>query len=199
MTSNKLSDKINVHQKEFEERSAPQHNMAHINTMFTLKKHLHSQPPTQPSPTTTTTDNDKGVVWVNKRYIPNELRSTAPVPRHKFLNNPTTKRRHGNKVEWMKPIIDSPVSCYKRGENEYTFHKASPAKQCQEWSTLRQMLPSKGTASIKSPPQWGINSPDPPSTSFGVKRHRGRFPIINSSMTSYADAMHVTNRLFTFH
>ena len=83
--------------------------------------------------------------------------------------------------------------------HEYTFHKASPAKQCQEWSTLRQMLPSKGATSNKSPPQWGTNSPDPPSTLFNDRRDRTRFPKINSSMTSYADAMHVTNRLFTFH
>lgn len=76
-------------------------------------------------PKTTTTiynnnnNNDdhtnRDVVWVNKRYIPIELRSTAPVPRHKFLNNPTTTRRNGHEVEWMKPIIDSPVTCYKRG------------------------------------------------------------------------------------
>ena len=60
-------------------------------------------------------DGKGGVVWVNKRYIPIELRSTAPVPRHKFLNNPTTTQRNGHEVEWMKPIIDSPVTCYKRG------------------------------------------------------------------------------------
>ena len=144
-------------------------------------------------------DGEGGVVWVNKRYIPIELRSTAPVPRHKFLNNSgQTRQGSSDEKEWMKPIIDSSVTCYKRGPQEYAFHKASPASQCQEWSTLRQMLPSKGAPFRQSPPQWGTNPPDPP-TSIRTRERRTRFPIINSPMTSYADAMHVTNRMFTFH
>ena len=40
------------------------------------------------------------VVWVNKRYTPNELRSTAPVPRFKFLN-PTKLPSVAD--SWKKP------------------------------------------------------------------------------------------------
>ena len=141
----------------------------------------------------------KEVVWVNKRYIPTELRSTAPVPRHKFLND---KPQNGKAVtsaatikEWMKPIISPPINAYQRPSNDEQFSQSSPANQCQEWSTLRQMLPSKGTVSAKAPPLWGTGQAEP--ISFRAKR-KSRFPKINSPMTSYVDAAHVTNRLFTF-
>ncbi|XP_066935991.1 uncharacterized protein [Clytia hemisphaerica] len=140
----------------------------------------------------------KEVVWVNKRYIPTELRSTAPVPRHKFLNDKEKGKAAASAdtiKEWMKPIISPPITDYQRPSSEEQFSQSSHANQCQEWSTLRQMLPSKGTVSAKAPPQWGTGQSEP--ISFRIQR-KSRFPKINSPMTSYVDAAHVTNRLFTF-
>jgi len=135
------------------------------------------------------------VVWVNKRYVPIELRSTAPVPRHKLLNNKNITSE--SIATWRRPIIEPPIHSYKRQPNESLFQHSSPAYQCQEWSTLRQMLGSRGVVVKKSPPLWGTNQAEP--NTFDDGRRCSRFPVINSPMTSYVDAMHVTNRLFTLH
>ena len=144
---------------------------------------------------TTTYPQSNEVVWVNKRYIPIELRSTAPVPRHKLLNSENITSESTS--TWRRPIIEPPVHSYKRQAKESLFQRSSPAYQCQEWSTLRQMLGSRGAVVKKSPPLWGTNQAEP--NTFDNGKRSSRFPVINSPMTSYVDAMHVTNRLFTLH
>ena len=134
----------------------------------------------------------ESVVWVNKRYTPNDLRGTAPVPRVKFINPPILPDI--SRV-WKRPV-NPPIKFYSRHQEEQNTCKSSPSTRCEEWSTLRQMLPSRGRSERVLPPRWGSDYEKTPKI---VSKKETRFPIINSPMTKYVDEMHLTNRLFKLH
>lgn len=93
---------------------------------------------------------------------------------------------------WRRPV-DPPIQFYARPDKEYKVFPYSPLSRCEEWSTLRQMLPSTGLVLKKYPPRWGSNPAEPVKFSGDKGVH---FPIINSPMTSYVDEMHATHHLF---
>ncbi|XP_057305496.1 uncharacterized protein LOC130642423 [Hydractinia symbiolongicarpus] len=132
------------------------------------------------------------VVWVHQRYTPTELRGTAPVPRFKFI---IPSKLPPVPEAWKKPV-SPPTHLFERRKEEQTLYKFSPSTRCEEWSTLRQILPSKGRPVKTLPPRWGTAQSEP--IKF-VSKKEVRFPIINSPMTKYVDDMHVTNRLFKLH
>ncbi|XP_046375975.1 uncharacterized protein LOC124148751 [Haliotis rufescens] len=132
-----------------------------------------------------------GAVWVTKRYIPTDLRVTAPVPRHKFLapaDLPTVEEH------WL-PVGEPPLRSFDRRE-EKMIYASHPSSRSEEWSTLRQTLPSRGGHKKPCPPNWGTGTSLPPIV---TERTVSRFPIVNSPMTRYVDDMHLTNRLFKLH
>ncbi|CAH1242922.1 uncharacterized protein LOC118432492 [Branchiostoma floridae] len=135
-------------------------------------------------------------VWVTRAYDPNDLRSKSvpsmPVPRHKPLQ---LDRLPGAPPYWVQP---SEVSLRKvtRATEETAPYVSTTSTRCEEWSTLRQMLPSRGRPLRNGPPDWGTAMADPPNMTSSQQR---RFPIINSSMTRFADDMFLTNRLFKLH
>ncbi|KAL5008898.1 hypothetical protein ScPMuIL_014479 [Solemya velum] len=131
-------------------------------------------------------------VWVTKRYIPSDLRTTAPVPRHKLL---APKILPASEEHWV-PVTDPPLWRFDRGF-EGTIFPSTPSTRSEEYSTLRQMFPSKGLPVKFSPQNWGTGTGRPPD--YLEKLSRKRFPIINSPMTRYVDDMHLTNRLFKLH
>lgn len=133
------------------------------------------------------------VVWVNKRYIPIDLRSTAPVPRCKFIN----PSQFPPVPDAWKHSVHLPIQHYSRHLEERKFYPSSPSTRCEEWSTLRQMLPSKGRPLKQLPPRWGTNPSTP--IDFVKQSNDARHPHINSPMTKYVDELHVTNRLFKFY
>ena len=118
------------------------------------------------------------VVWVNRWYTPEDLRSSAPTQRHKFLAQPqpglSTLPAH-----WLKQN-DPPLRVFSRSHEERRAHTSHPSSRCEEWSTLRQMLPSRGHCCRHLPPKWGTGISTPPS--WGNKAQK-RFPVINSPMT----------------
>lgn len=144
------------------------------------------------------------VVWCHKRYIPTDLRSTAPVPRHKFLN---PRILTCDTTGWEK-LVDPPMQFYMRcssprhagivehdKESGRKCYFSAPSSRCEEWSTLREMLPSIGFQQKKpSPPPWGV-SHAAPNLKYKTKPDTN-LPMINSEMTSYIDTMHVADRLF---
>lgn len=131
-------------------------------------------------------------VWVNKRYIPTDLRSTAPVARHKLI---APRCLPPSKKEWI-PIGEASVRDFSRAREETDIHASSPSTRCEEWSTLRQLLPSRGRSLTHSPPNWGTGAAYPPEM---LGRKQTRFPHLNSPMTRYTDDMHLTNRLYKLH
>lgn len=130
-------------------------------------------------------------VWVTKRYVPTDLRSTAPVPRHKLL---APKELPYAEQHWM-PVTEPPLRTFDRGPGHNVF-KSHPSTRCEEYSTLRQMLPSRGYLVRFQPQNWGTGSELPVAYADTTPK---RFPIINSPMGRYADDMHTTNKLFKLH
>lgn len=130
--------------------------------------------------------DDAGVsdqtVWVNKRYIPTDLRSTAPVPRRKLLASARLPRVER---DWV-PLGEASCRQISRATEERQLYVSQPSTRSEDWSTLRQILPSKGLPLRASPPNWGTgNAYAPPM--LGVRQRR--FPHINSPMTRYAQSI----------
>lgn len=130
-------------------------------------------------------------VWVTKRYVPTDLRLTAPVPRHKLFapKDLPYPERH-----WI-PVRDPPLRSFERSASAIIY-RSHPSTRCEEFSTLRQMLPSYGSVRKLNPPSWGTSYSLPPIV---IDRPTKRFPLVNSPMTRYVDDMHLTNRLFKLH
>ncbi|KAK7103650.1 uncharacterized protein [Littorina saxatilis] len=130
-------------------------------------------------------------VWVTKRYNPQDLRVLAPVPRHKLVVSkmPTPAEQH-----WV-PVTDPPLRSFEHGRSHLIF-ASYPSSRSEDWSTLRQMLPTSGCPFKVRPPSWGTGQGPPP---MQFERAPTRLPKVNSPMTRYADDMHGTNRLFKLH
>ncbi|KAK6181231.1 hypothetical protein SNE40_009131 [Patella caerulea] len=160
---------------------------------FGAYKHAYSryveEQARQGNPNCGTPNQEDVVTWVTKRYIPTDLRLSAPVPRHKIITT------HLPQIEdhWII-VNDPPLRCFERRDDR--IYSSHPSSRSQEWSTLRQTLPSRGTMNKPNPPCWGTGHGTPSTT---ADKHPKRFPIVNSPMTRYVDAMHLTNRLFKLH
>ncbi|KXJ24796.1 uncharacterized protein LOC110247274 [Exaiptasia diaphana] len=135
------------------------------------------------------------VVWVNRRYNPLDLRSSAPVPRSKFLMESEKTSENNIPLQWKKEVEPS-LKTFSRHMEEPHWYPSTQASRCEEWSTLRQILPSRGIRDRVIAPRWGTNIL--PNASFQPKKEN-RFPHINSPMTRFVDDMHLTNRLFKLH
>eukprot|EP00112_Aurelia_sp_Birch-Aquarium-sp1_P012711 Seg2677.3 transcript_id=Seg2677.3/GoldUCD/mRNA.D3Y31 product="hypothetical protein" protein_id=Seg2677.3/GoldUCD/D3Y31 len=137
------------------------------------------------------------LVWVVRTSDTKEPRrtSTVPVPRHKFLYpNPAPETLANLEQEWRLQVEPPLFSYLLKRERLYP---SSQATRCEEWSTLRQNLPSRGFFRRESPAKWGTGLM--PVAPKSVPSCKDRFPHINSPMTTYVDDMHVSNRLFKLH
>lgn len=116
-------------------------------------------------------------VWVTKRYDPQDLRVLAPVPRYKLVVSklPTPAEQH-----WV-PVTDPPLRSFER-DRERIMYASFPSTRSEDWSTLRQMLPSRGSAHKVKPPSWGTAPGFPP---YLCDRAPTRLPKVNSPMTRY--------------
>lgn len=138
-------------------------------------------------------DPQNQLVWVTRQYNPLDLRDVQPVPRHKIVV-PKTLPLTPTEEHWV-PVGDPPLRSFERGRSDLIF-ASYPSTRTEEWSTLRQMLPSRGAAHKVRPLSWGTGLGTPP---FILDRAPTRLPKVNSPMTRYTDEMHVTNRLFKLH
>ena len=121
--------------------------------------------------------NDRNTVWVTKRYIPLDLRVTAPVPKHKPVV-PDAEQLPAPPSHWVPRQLETPGSAHIRERDRVC--PSMPSTRCEDWSTLRQMLPSRGRPHSMVPPNWGTGLGNPPSMSA---QFQDRFPHINSPMT----------------
>lgn len=118
------------------------------------------------------------LVWSNRWYTPDDLRSSTPVQRHKFLS-PALPNLSSLPSHWV-PLCEAPLRAFSRASEEKHIHTSAPSSRSEQWSTLRQMLPSKGHCLRHQPPKWGTGMSTPPSWSRVKPR---RSPHINSPMT----------------
>jgi len=70
-------------------------------------------------------------------------------------------------------------------EQEKAMYVSQHHTRCEQWSTLREMLPSRGRAEPMKQPNWGTSSGVPPSL---VGTRASRFPVYDSEMTRSARA-----------
>lgn len=120
--------------------------------------------------------------WVLRRYNPSDLRSTAPVPRFKLQANTiaTDNTRLSPPSHWV-PQPEAPLRSFSRASEERRGgFSSSSSTRSEEWSTLRQMLPSRGWSLARRPPRWGADTTDAPSA---TETKQFRFPHTNSPMT----------------
>lgn len=119
-------------------------------------------------------------VWVTKRYVPTDLRAKAPVPRHKLIAS-DVKQLPMPEPFWI-PSVErtNPWSFSREHEESGQSLVSQPSTRCEEWSTLRQMLPSRGSSLRQRPSNWGTGYIEPPDRTLNVQRS---FPHINSPMT----------------
>lgn len=119
------------------------------------------------------------VVWVKKRFNPTDLRSNAPVPRSKFLLEQKPSRESAIPTHWKKEVEPS-LKTFSRHFEEEKWYPSSQATRCEEWSTLRQILPSRGIPNRVIAPRWGTELPIDPNLKHLPEK---KFPHINSPMT----------------
>ena len=123
-------------------------------------------------------DHNNELVWANRWYTPEVLRSSAPVQRHKFLAQPNPSLS-SFPSHWV-PLCEAPLKSFSRAKEERQINTSAPSSRCEQWSTLRQMLPSKGHCMRHKPPKWGNGI----STSPDWREEKPqRFTKINSPMT----------------
>jgi len=149
-----------------------------------------------PAPEVTPKKKDKmnknvELVWIMQPCNHDDLRHNIPVPRNKFLYfhpppkldfalqpTETVLPKWGKK--WAKPPCDSVMST-----------------RCEDWSSLREMLPSRGIPVIRRiPPNCGTGPSSPPDFVFKKIKH---FPITSSPMSRYAEAVNRIDRLLLLH
>lgn len=123
------------------------------------------------------------VVWVNRRYTPTDLRTTTPVQRWKFVVTSTRPKISSEIPDAWKYHVEPPSELFARDKEEMRLMPYSHATRCEEWSTLRQVLPSRGQINRLAAPRWGTGSS---STVQFTRETATRFPHINSPMTRYA-------------
>lgn len=120
------------------------------------------------------------LTWVNRRYTPADPRSIGPAPTHKLQAGSVSPS--SIQTYWVTRPEPTPQS-YSRREGFGGACPSSPATRSEEWSTLRQMLPSKGHYVRQRPQRWGTSEdlalPDVSHT------RPNQYPKIYSVMTRY--------------
>lgn len=122
------------------------------------------------------------VVWVVKRYSPLDERFEAPVQRHKTVVPPCDLKQQMTCVpkQWIPPIDILPPKSYIRPREETAVYPSMTSSRSEEWSTIRELLPSMGAPLRRSAPDWGSGAAPPPAMSVD---RTTRFPQIESQMT----------------
>lgn len=119
------------------------------------------------------------VVWTHRWYNPRDLRSETPVLRNKPRVWGQQNELTSDQAHWVPPPSSPPLRSFSR-EGGRVVHSAAPSSRCEQWSTLRMMLPSQGHCVRHRSPYWGTGTSATPTWS---SRPPKRFPRINSPMT----------------
>ena len=127
------------------------------------------------------------LTWTNRRYTPADLRSIMPVQAHKFIGG---SRPPSSLQQCWVPRPEPPPQTYSAHPRPATSGSrleghlmcpSSPATRSEEWSTLRQMLPSKGHYLKQKPEKWGTSGAL--ALPYISQSRPNHFPKINSLMT----------------
>jgi len=115
--------------------------------------------------------------WSDRWYTPNDLRFTTPVQSVKFFDQ---QPKSADAPAHYVPVSEASIKSFSRAVEEKAIYNRCQSTRCEEWSTLRQMYPSKGHVLRHLPPRWGTNFD---AAACWSKKKQPRFPHINSPMT----------------
>lgn len=118
------------------------------------------------------------LAWVNRRYTPTDLRSTMPAQAHKFVGS---SRPPCSVPPCWVPRPEAPPNKLSRTAEGELMTPSSPATRSEEWSTLRQMLPSRGHYVKNKPKKWGTSGELALPTISQTRPQN--YPKMNSLMT----------------
>lgn len=117
------------------------------------------------------------LAWVNISSNHIDPRHTKPTQAKKFVKNPIPASMVPS--YWV-PVPETPLKFFSRAAEEERLYASFPATRCEEWSSLRQMLPSKGYHKGSQPPKWGTSGDITP-INYRSRPHQYR--DVNSLMT----------------
>lgn len=117
------------------------------------------------------------LVWVNRWSNPLDLRHTTPSQASKFVSTPPLASKVP--LYWV-PVPEAPLKSFSRAAEEKRVYDSFPATRGEEWSSMRQMLPSKGYHKGSKPPRWGTSQE---ITSINYISRPLRYSKVNSLMT----------------
>ena len=121
---------------------------------------------------------DNRLAWVNRWHNPDDSRHTTPSQAVKFTRNSVPTSRVPS--IWG-PIPEPPLKCFSRVTEETGTFPSCHSTRCEQWSTLRQILPSKGFCTKRPPQKWGVSDAITlPTVTPNIPK---RYPKINSTMT----------------
>lgn len=118
------------------------------------------------------------VVWARRRIDHIDPRFDAPVARYKVIL-PDYRKLPAPCGAWIRPP-EYQQSQFWRPDDQNTFVTQRNSR-CEDWSTLRQMLPTRGYYKASVPPKWGIEAGRPPSP---TDEPQTKFPQIRSTMSA---------------
>ena len=130
------------------------------------------------------------VVWVQRRINLQDPRFNAPVGRYKVIL-PDYRKLPAPCGAWIR-TPEYQQSQFWRPEDQNTLVTQKNSR-CEDWSTLRQMLPSRGYYKASVPPKWGIEAGRPP---IPTDEPQTRFPQIRSTMSAFTDVAQVIDPTF---
>ncbi|CAL1533885.1 unnamed protein product [Lymnaea stagnalis] len=125
---------------------------------------------------------DSEMVWVTQRYNPLDERVRAPVPRHKLFVPRTTPLPESERY-WIPKSTTSPTTFGNAHRSNFMF-VSHPATRCEDYSTLRQMLPTYSNIVRVDQAKWGVSGS---MTERQTARMPLRFPHVNGCFTKFID------------
>lgn len=122
------------------------------------------------------------VVWVRRRINHIDPRFNAPVGRYKVIL-PNYRDLPAPCGAWIRPPEYQQSQFWRPGDAITLVTQRN--SRSEEWSTLRQMLPSRGYYKVSVPPKWGVEARRPPVL---TDEPQTRFPQVRSAMSALVES-----------
>ena len=119
------------------------------------------------------------VVWIHKRHCPDDPRSVFPVRRQKPQKHECPSPRPLPEYWLQQP--EPQIGTFSRSAEETLHYRSCQGTRCEEWSSIREMLPSSRGFPLRHLQQhWGTIESVPPHY---TSRRLAKFPHFNNTTT----------------
>ncbi|XP_065177689.1 uncharacterized protein LOC135808429 [Sycon ciliatum] len=129
------------------------------------------------------------VTWVHKTHCKNDERSVYPARTVKPMAEKYPPPEPVPKY-WVQ-VPDAQLGTFSRESEETMHYRSCQGTRCEEWSSVREMLPSQGFPLPHLQKKWGTSGTEPPPN---TSKRTKRFTHFNSTNTGYMDDVYVNNK-----